>query len=393
MRIVFVLSGLGAGGAEKIVNLLAHHRLARGDTVHVIAVNATGPESYFPYDDAIGVESLGNHAHRALASGMGWRLLALRRRLQSLEPDLVISFLTKINVLVGLATWNLKTAVIMSERNNFRSQEMHVFWRLARPLAARLATSLVMQTSEACRYLPENLRTKATIIPNPVALPSGCARTSGDGTRLIAVGRLDRQKGFDLLLKAFRSVAAAVPAATLTIFGEGPQRAVLEQQVRDLGLGDRVRLPGVTKSPADWISAGDIFVLSSRFEGFPNVLLEAMTAGLAVIAFDCPWGPSEILKSPETGLLVPAADVERLSDAICRLINDQAFRERLASTGTVAATTRYATSSVLQLWDDALLRSARAIGKWDETRHIAGHGEASPSQRDSPANGRIGQGT
>ncbi|MDK1374225.1 MULTISPECIES: glycosyltransferase [unclassified Sinorhizobium] len=363
MKIVFVLSGLGAGGAEKIVNLVAHHRLARGDTVHVIPVNATGPESYFPYDGAISVEPLvaeplvDEKRQPLPASGMGWRLLALRRRLQALQPDLVISFLTKINILVGLATWGLNTAVIMSERNNFRSQEMHVFWRLARPFAARLATSLVMQTNEACRCLPEKLKAKAVIIPNPVALPAACARAPGDGTRLIAVGRLDKQKGFDLLLQAFRSVAAATPTATLTIFGEGPQRPALEQQVRDLGLGDRVRMPGVTKSPADWTSAGDIFVLSSRFEGFPNVLLEAMTAGLAVIAFNCPWGPSEILSSPDTGLLVPAADVERLADAIRRLITDRTLREKLASAAAVAATTRYATSSVLQLWDDTIAAS------------------------------------
>ncbi|MCA1406413.1 glycosyltransferase family 4 protein [Ensifer sp. IC3342] len=359
MRIVFVLSGLGAGGAEKIVNLLAHHRLARGDTVHVIALNATSPESYFPYDRAISVEALGNGKRQALpASGKGWRLLALRRHLQALQPDVVISFLTKINVLVGLATWGLDTAVIMSERNNFRSQEMHVFWRLARPLAARFATNLVMQTNEACRCLPETLRAKAVIIPNPVALPSACARAPGDGTRIIAVGRLDKQKGFDLLLQAYQGVAATAPAATLTIFGEGPQRAALEQQVRDLALSDRVLMPGVTKSPADWIKAGDIFVLSSRFEGFPNVLLEAMTAGLAVIAFDCPWGPSEILGSPDTGVLVPAADVERLGDAIRRLIMDRTLREKLASAGSAAATTRYATSAVLQLWDDTITASA-----------------------------------
>lgn len=358
MRIVFVLSGLGAGGAEKIVNLLAHHRIARGDTVHVIAVNGTGPESYFSYDGAISVEPLANENRQILPiSGMGGRLLALRHRLHALRPDLVVSFLTKINVLVGLATWGLDTAVIMSERNNFRSQEMHVFWRVARPLAARLSTSLVMQTNEACRCLPDKLRAKAVIIPNPVALPSACARSPGDGTRLIAVGRLDKQKGFDLLLQAFRSVAAAAPAATLTIFGEGPQRAALEQQVRDLNLSERVRMPGVTRSPADWISAGDIFVLSSRFEGFPNVLLEAMTAGLAVIAFDCPWGPSEILSDPDTGLLVPAGDVEQLGDAMCRLIADRTLREKLASAGPAAARTRYATSSVLQLWDDTIAAS------------------------------------
>ncbi|TGV62805.1 glycosyltransferase, partial [Mesorhizobium sp. M2D.F.Ca.ET.160.01.1.1] len=118
-------------------------------------------------------------------------------------------------------------------------------------------------------------------------------RSSGGGTRFVAVGRLEKQKGFDLLLEAFSRVARQLPMVTLVIFGEGPERAALEQQARGLGIADRVRMPGVTNSPVGWLSVGDIFVLSSRFEGFPNVLLEALMAGMATVAFDCPWGPAD----------------------------------------------------------------------------------------------------
>ncbi|WEX75609.1 glycosyltransferase family 4 protein [Sinorhizobium numidicum] len=355
MRIAFVFSGLGAGGAEKIVNLLAHHRMAQGDTVHVLAVNADSPESYFPYDSAIKVEALGGSTPRIpRVAQAAQRLLKLRRRLRKLEPDLVISFLTKVNVLVGLATRGLNSPIIMSERNNFRSQETHPLWRLAQPVAVRGAASLVMQTSDAYQSLPERLRAKAQIIPNPVALPRDCVRIPGDGTRVVAVGRLEKQKGFDLLLEAFRHVAQSVPAAKLTIFGDGPQRGALERQARELGIDDNVEMPGITTSPVDWIGAGDIFVLSSRFEGFPNVLLEAMTAGLASIAFDCPWGPSEILSSPDTGLLVPAGNVEQLGEAIRSLLTDPVLRNKLATSGAIAASKRYATSSILEQWDDVI---------------------------------------
>lgn len=358
MRIVFVFSGLGAGGAEKIVNLLAHHRLAQGDTVHVLAVNADSPESYFPYDRAITIEALGQPSQRLPRLAQAWhRLLKLRRRLRALEPDLVISFLTKINVLAGLATFGLHSPIIMSERNNFRSQETHLLWRLALPVAARGAASLVMQTNDAYQSLPKWLRAKAEIIPNPVALPRDCARVPGDGTRVVAVGRLEKQKGFDLLLQAFRYVAMSVPAAKLTIFGDGPQRGILERQAQELGIGDHVRMPGITKSPVEWIRAGDVFVLSSRFEGFPNVLLEAMTAGMASVAFDCPWGPSEILSGPDTGLLVPSGNVKQLGEAIRSLVTDPDLRNKLATSGAIAASQRYATSSILEQWDKVIARS------------------------------------
>ncbi|WP_203423940.1 glycosyltransferase [Sinorhizobium sp. BG8] len=358
MRIAFVLSGLGTGGAEKIVNLLAHHRLSRGDAVSVIAVNAGTPDSYFPYDRAIEIHALAKGASGPL--GVLLRTLALRRRLRRFKPDIVISFLTKINVQTGLAATGLGVPFVLSERNNFLTQEMSPFWRRASPIVARRAKCLVMQTREACRSLPEDLWPKVTIIPNPVALPENWSRTPGDGSRIVAVGRLDRQKGFDLLLQAFANIAGSLPAVTLTIFGEGAQRTALERQVQDLGLGDRVRLPGVTKSPVDWISAGDIFVLSSRFEGFPNAVLEAMTAGLATIAFDCPWGPSEILDGPDAGLLVPAGDVLRLGEAIRNVATDPALRHLLADAGARTAASRYATAPVLARWDAVI---AQALGQ------------------------------
>ncbi|WP_046117650.1 glycosyltransferase family 4 protein [Ensifer aridi] len=358
VRIAFVLSGLGAGGAEKIVNLLAHHRNAQGDNVHVLAVNADSTKSYFPYHGSIKIETLGSST-RAIPriAQTVQRLSRLRRRLMALKPDLVISFLTKVNVLAGLATRGLDTPIIMSERNNFTSQETHLLWRLAQPFAVRSAASLIMQTQDAFQSLPPRLRGKAEIIPNPVTLPPNVARVPSQGTRVVAVGRLERQKGFDLLLEAFSYVARSVPTAQLTIFGEGSQRCALEHLARDLGIGDNVKMPGVTKFPLEWVGAGDIFVLSSRFEGFPNVLLEAMTAGLPSIAFDCSWGPSEILSSPDAGLLVPSGDVRRLGEAILSLVTDPALRNKLSTYGAAAASARYATSSILQQWDNVIARS------------------------------------
>ena len=260
--------------------------------------------------------------------------------------------------MVGLATLGLDMATIMSERNNFKLQKMHLFWRLAVPITARGAKYLVMQTAPARSFLPDQLKAKAVIIPNPVTLPDNLVRPPGDGTRFVAVGRMERQKGFDLLLEAFARVAARLPVVSLVIFGDGPERASLERQALALGIADRVRMPGITSSPGDWLSAGDVFVLSSRFEGFPNVLLEALMAGMVAVAFDCPWGPAEILRPPDAGLLIPAADVDQLAEALRRVATDEPLRRKLAASGPLVAK-RYSQPIVLAQWDEVISKAVR----------------------------------
>ncbi len=356
LRVVFVLAGLGAGGAEKIVNLLAHRRLAAGDTVHVIALNAAEPSSYFSYDPAIQVEALGRSRHLSRHLGSVAALPSLRRRLVAIQPDIVLSFLTKINVVAVVAASGLGIPLIISERNNFELQQMNPFWRWAQPLAAQQAAGIVMQTESARARLPARLKEKAAVVPNPITPSLRRPPEAGPGLRAVAVGRLDRQKGFDLLLDAFCEVVRHLPEATLTIYGEGPERPALERQISDLGLDRSVDLAGVSRSPGDWLSPGAVFVLSSRFEGFPNVLLEAMAGGMAVVSSDCPWGPSEIVQDGHSGLLVPCDDSQALAAAITRTLTDPELRSRLCRNAP-ASLDRYSTASVLDMWDAAIARA------------------------------------
>jgi glycosyltransferase involved in cell wall biosynthesis len=186
------------------------------------------------------------------------------------------------------------------------------------------------------------------------------SRPDALGTRrtVIAVGRLSREKGVDLLLHAFARAALPLSAWQLVILGDGPERPALEAQIRVLGLQHNVLMPGVVADPERWLQHAELFVLSSRFEGFPNALLEAMSCGLAAVAFDCPSGPGEIIRNEHTGLLVPPADADALTAAIARLAQDPDLRRRLGTAAALDVAQRFNLNRVAALWEAAWIRVA-----------------------------------
>jgi glycosyltransferase involved in cell wall biosynthesis len=354
MRIAIVQAGLSAGGTERVVSLLAADRCRRGDEVHLFAFVAENEPSYFDLDPDIVVHRL-TDADKS-QGGTGWfktlkRIARLRAEFKRLDPDLVVSFLTKINILCLLAAVGLGIRVVISERNNPKVQNKHIAWRLVSAAVLPQAHRLVMQTEAIVSTLPPALRKKAVVIGNP-SDRSSFGGADLDTLRLIAVGRLVEQKGFDTLIDAFAQVADRFPDWSLTIFGEGSDRGALESQVASRGLPGRVFLPGVTARAGDWISVTSIFVLSSRYEGFPNVLIEAMAAGLPVISTDCDFGPAEIVEHGRSGVIVPVDNVAMLAAAMTQLMADAGLRRRLGEAAQTTAS-RFSQHAIMEQWNTA----------------------------------------
>ena len=171
--------------------------------------------------------------------------------------------------------------------------------------------------------------------------------------RIIAIGRLIRLKGYDLLLSAFAEAAEEFPEWQMDIFGQGPLREELEKQRDQLGLENRVHFRGITTDIDAELERSDIFVLASRIEGFPNVLLEAMAAGVAVIAADCRFGPGEIIDDGNNGLLVPAENIPALTQALKRLMSDAGLRGKLGNAARVVQE-RYAEEKIVNRWKNLI---------------------------------------
>lgn len=353
MRVIFVLAGLGTGGAERVVSLISGCWAERGWQVSVAAFDAPGDPVAFRFDEDVELIRLnigpggGSLWRGILSSAKRW--LALRKLFRSRRPDLVISFLTKVNVLSLLAALGSGIPVVISERNNPGGQAAHSLWAWSWRALSRLAAGTVLQTEAIKARYGQAMAARSVVIPNPVEIPP-FNRQNHDGHVIAAAGRLENQKGFDRLIAGFATIADDFPDWRLVIWGEGQERTALERQVRDARLTDRISLPGNSSQPLSWLETADLFVLSSRFEGFPNVLVEAMSAGIPVIACDCDFGPAEIVSDGVDGLLVPPDDILSLAEAMRKAMSDDGLRSRLAAAAVTSAE-RFELTRIVQLWD------------------------------------------
>jgi glycosyltransferase involved in cell wall biosynthesis len=359
-----VTSGLGAGGAERVIALLARHLCQRGHTVSVITFDDSADPVYHPLPTEVSLTRLAIPA-RGGPLAMLHRVRALRRQLRAERPDVVMAFLTKINLLAALATLRMSARLICCERNNPERQQAHPLWNGLLRAAYHRADAIVCQTEAVKRCIPARFASRLVVIPNPITSFHDIAEPTLP-KRISAVGRLTYQKGFDLLIDAFASVARHHPEWHLAIWGDGPDQAQLQRRIDLYGLRDRVQLRGNSTRPGSWIGHTDLFALSSRYEGFPNVLGEAMAAGLPIVATRCDFGPEEMLLDGESGLLVANESTTELATSLDRLMSDADLRARLGNAAEQAAD-RYAPRNVMKLWDDLignLLSPARKQSNW-----------------------------
>ncbi|HEX6559355.1 MAG TPA: glycosyltransferase family 4 protein [Longimicrobiales bacterium] len=358
MKIGLLISSLATpGGAERVLCTMANYWARQGADVSLITLDSAD-RNFYPLDagvQRIGADLMRESTNLAEAVTHNWqRVRRLKRVIADVRPDVLISFMDVTNVLALAATRRLDMPVIVSERINPLAHPLRRPWSLLRRRFYPGAAAVVVQTQGVRAWASEFVAAhKIHVIPNPVATRPH-PRSNGPGANhrrtALAMGRLAKQKGFDVLLEAFARCQSGQADYDLVIVGEGPERSHLAQRIAELRLKDRVTLAGTTRTPAELLRQADLFVLSSRYEGFPNALLEAMAYGVAVISFDCPFGPAEIIRHEVDGLLVPNQNVSALAAAMDRMFTDAQLRERCAEQAQDVAR-RFSIDQIMQQWN------------------------------------------
>ncbi len=363
MRLLLVISTLQAGGAERVLSTMANFWTRKNWMISIVTFDDASNHPFYALDSRIRIFPLSLLRHSSnFLSGVGhnWgRVKKLRRTILENDPDAIISFIDKTNVLVLLATLGLPIPVVVSERTDPRQYSFGRMWNSLRLLAYRKAKYVVVQTQRAKEYFPVTLRSKIVVIPNPVTPMSDVQVSSQSSFQrpfVTTIGRLVEEKGIDLLLYAFARLADRFPHWSLHVFGEGPLRSSLEVLREKLGLSACIQFHGLIRNPHEVLVQADLFVLPSRAEGFPNAMLQAMACGLPVIATDCSSGPREIIHHGEDGLLVPTENEEQLSTAMQRLMDNEEDRRRLGNNARKVSQ-RYSLERIMSLWEDILGKS------------------------------------
>ncbi len=394
-KIAFYIGDLGRGGAEHVIRNLAEYFYSQGVETYMVTKLKDDDE----YDLSEGItriiaditpEEEGGRIHNLFA-----RIRKLRRIWSDIKPDIIVSFIRKNNIMALASASPLRIPVVVSIRS---APERELAGKAVKAVSMALfrrAAGIVVLTSTAKDFFPENLRKKTVIMPNAVGsefidlarsqkarygivdeegidCPAEEIMYNGKLHEVITVGRIDDNKNQKMLVDAFSKAAVSHTDWTLHIYGDGDGRMDLVEHVIGLereqiyrpgqkdengnyvNISDRIIFHGVTDRVADIMSERSIFVLPSKMEGMPNALIEAMVMGMACISTDCPCGgPRDLIDDGINGMLVPVDDTEAMAEKLDLLMGDEELRRKLGSKASLLSY-RFNPKAVCRQWKDYL---------------------------------------
>lgn len=370
-------------GMERVLTLKANYLAQHGYEIHIILTDGGDKPPYFPLDPSITLHQLDidfEEPYRYSLLRRTWlykkKMRVLKKKLDQclcfIKPDITVSLLRRdINVINHMTDGSVKVGEIHFDRLHYRNFKIswlplcvnsyvEHFWVSSLVCELRKLAKFVVLTHEDAMFWPE--LQNVSVIPNPVSFfPDTVSDCSSK--QVIAVGRYVAQKGFDRLITAWKTVADKHPDWALKIYGDGHLREELQRQIVDLGLTENCFLEySVTDIIAKFCESS-IFVMSSRFEGFGLVILEAMSCGVPVVAYACHCGPRDIITDCKDGILVPDGDIAGLAASINRLIEDKELRLRMGRNARLRAA-EFKLDTVGKQWID-LFNSLLHINKTD----------------------------
>lgn len=370
MKILFVARAIDgmAGGVERIVTTVMNALADRGHLVRLLTWDCAEADSFYPIAPEVAWKRL-NLGDPAVKAGQLLRLrraLTVRKWILQFKPDIIVCFQDGPFMALRTYTVGMGIPVIAAERNAPTRFE-HLSGSHRRIItynALRFAKRIIIQFENYKKLYPDFLKDRIITIPNPVSPTKKCGKPGLPGKdgrfRILSVGRLSYQKNFAVLLKAFSRIAPAFPGWDLVILGEGESRGALEELIELEAISDRVSMPGTTASISDWYASSHLFCLTSRWEGFPNALAEAMAHGLPSIGFAGCAGVQDLIKSGENGLLADGnGDFVSFSMALARAMSSAELRDTMGAKAKQSVS-KYAPERIFSLWEEALRKAAIA---------------------------------
>lgn len=365
MRILFIISSLGTGGAERVMSVLAN----RWCQAHEIGILTLKDETdFYPLNEGIVRYKLQSGRSKWYRPLPYIRLFSsIRRIVNSYQPDFIVSFVLKTNLFV-LGTLNTsKWKVIVCEHSVIQRNDIDGRQAFLRKIlyssAYKVSVLSLSIYNEFLQCYPRFPKNKLYVIPNPIDQPEAKGPSisiagylgieEGRYRFIVSMGRFVPLKGYDKLLQAFSILNLRKPETRLVVFGDGPELQRLQQSIRDLGLANKVFLPGYISKHITELSGIDVFSMTSQFEGMPMALLEAMQAGIPVVAFSAS-GVNDIVTDGKNGLLVEQGNVTALAESIVSIMDNKKLARSLVINASESIL-RYSSQNVDQIWFNDIL--------------------------------------
>lgn len=334
MRITFIIYHLSSGGAERIMASLISYFY---NYYEVELIVYSKEDFFFQIPETIRVHKIVSTKQNSFFSFVN-RLGKTYSILKNRKPDVVISFLTETNITATICSSILRIPIIVSERTNPLKHKLSKTVLLLRKIAYRFCSCLVVQTNDSKQYFEKFVKSsKIVIIPNFVDLKKfdQFNRLCTPRKQILSVGRLSYEKGHDLLIKAFASSKSKQQGWKLVIVGDGPLFQNYVRLIEQLDSKEEIQLVGKKKNVLEYLFSSAFFVLPSRYEGFPNALLEATAAGLPCIAFNCGMGIIDVVENGFNGLLANAEDYESLRECIDSLSDNIELQDQFKKNSSI----------------------------------------------------------
>lgn len=356
-NIAFIIHSLSSGGAERVISTLSNQLI---DTYNINIITFVNAPPFYPLDKRIKLLSCFDNINPSsnIFQALNTNYVLYKKIsgfLKSEAIDLCIGFLTTSNVLSVLAARSNNIPVIVSERINPNSSKKPLVWERLRKFTYPKADYVIIQTQKIRSFFSSWIEdSKLRILANPLSPNLKYVETLDESRDNIVlnVGRLTDQKGQDILIKAFSKLNP--PGWKLIIVGEGRKRPNYEDLIRKLQMTEKIYLLGRQKDISKYYNSAKVFAFPSRFEGFPNALIEAMYMNLPCISTDCPTGPSELISDGFNGFLVEIDDEETFREKLNMLVNNQDLRIKFSENGKKAVE-RFSVETVVKEWEGIIV--------------------------------------